>query len=39
MLIMSAMKAEAEDMDMEMQAEFSQQKDETRDKVCAFSPS
>lgn len=32
MLIMTAMKAEAEEMETEMQTEFSQQKDETRDK-------
>lgn len=30
---MSAMKAEAEEIESEMHAEFSQQKDETRDKV------
>ena len=32
MLIMAAMKVEAEEMESEMQTEFSQQKDETRDK-------
>eukprot|EP00668_Euglena_longa_P034892 GGOE01044791.1.p1 GENE.GGOE01044791.1~~GGOE01044791.1.p1 ORF type:complete len:536 (-),score=269.47 GGOE01044791.1:67-1674(-) len=32
LLIMSAMKAEAEEIESEMHAEFSQQKDETRDK-------